>query len=183
MSIRVGDTVQVLDEDAEGVVSAVQGKSVMVEIDGFEFPYSIHQLMLIHGNNEVHHVIPEVSETHTTEREVKVSSPISLDVMRSVNKYGQPELDLHIEELVTAPQHLSAHKKLQIQIHALEQFIHQCHDRSISKFVVIHGVGQGVLKTEVRKVLQSHGHIKVQDAAYNLYGSGATLAHIQGLFS
>lgn len=185
MAFQLGDKVQVLDEDATGViVGFVNTNTVLVEIDEFEFPYLLSQLILVDANNKVIQVIDDGKiSTPVIPSPHKVVNHYNIDPLERVNKLGQPEIDLHIEELVSAPGHLSAHKKLQIQINALEQFISSCAAQHICQFVVIHGVGQGVLKTEVKKVLHSHGNIVYQEADFRLYGSGATFAQIKGLFS
>ena len=54
--------------------------------------------------------------------------------------------------------------------------------KRIQKVVFIHGVGEGVLKQEVRSILTSHGNIEFWDADFREYGSGATHVRIRGLF-
>lgn len=185
MSFQIGDMVQVIDEDANGeIVGFSNANTALVAIDGFDYPYAITNLMLVEDGNTIKTVIDTPTfETPTPKKGAQVVNTFAIDVMRQVNKYGQPELDLHIEELVLNPKPLSAHKKLQIQVATLEQFISSCVAQSINQFVVIHGVGQGVLKQEVKKVLLSHGNIMVKDADHRLYGSGATHVHIKGLFA
>ena len=40
--------------------------------------------------------------------------------------------------------------------------------------IVIHGVGDGILKSEVRKILSKYEHLHFFDAPYREYGFGAT---------
>jgi DNA-nicking Smr family endonuclease len=44
----------------------------------------------------------------------------------------------------------------------------------IHKLIVIHGVGEGVLKNEIRTYLSQQDQIEVYDADYSEYGKGAT---------
>ena len=46
-------------------------------------------------------------------------------------------------------------------------------------YVFIHGIGNGTLKHELRKVLDEYYHdLKYQDASFKEYGYGATLIFI-----
>jgi dsDNA-specific endonuclease/ATPase MutS2 len=42
------------------------------------------------------------------------------------------------------------------------------------KLVIIHGVGNGRLKQEVRTILSSYKNLQFHDASYSKYGFGAT---------
>ena len=42
------------------------------------------------------------------------------------------------------------------------------------KLIVIHGVGEGILREEVRKVLQFYDNVQFHDADMRKYGVGAT---------
>ena len=44
----------------------------------------------------------------------------------------------------------------------------------IHKLIVIHGVGEGVLKNEIRTYLSQQDQIEVYDADFSEYGKGAT---------
>ena len=46
--------------------------------------------------------------------------------------------------------------------------------KHIRKIIFIHGVGNGRLKSEIRKELQHYQGIKVRDADPSRYGRGAT---------
>ena len=46
------------------------------------------------------------------------------------------------------------------------------------KLIVIHGVGEGVLREEVRKMLQFYENVRFHDADMRKYGVGATEVQI-----
>ena len=50
--------------------------------------------------------------------------------------------------------------------------------KRIQKVVFIHGVGQGVLKAELRTLFRRYDHLKVREADYRSYGLGATEIYI-----
>lgn len=89
-------------------------------------------------------------------------------------------LDLHIEELVENPAHLTPHQKLQIQLQFFERELHNAIANHVKKITVIHGIGNGRLKYEVREYLKNMDEIKsVEDAPYKTHGFGATIVYIK----
>ncbi|MCX7729518.1 MAG: DUF2027 domain-containing protein, partial [Bacteroidia bacterium] len=64
-------------------------------------------------------------------------------------------LDLHIEEIVEDPGNLSPHQKLQIQMHYFEREFHNAIANHVKKITIIHGVGNGRLKYEIREYLKT----------------------------
>ena len=188
MEFRIGDFVKVLDEDGEGVITGLSNSNVVtVEIDGFEFDYALTHLIKIGEDKNSIHRANEKSFDNvlTSKKQVTPKKRIlefDIDYVENINPKGITEIDLHIYELVDNPKLLSNSEMLQIQIQKMERFISVCLEKRITEFVVIHGVGEGVLKQEVRKVLKSHGNIEFMDADYFEYGYGATHAKIKGLF-
>ncbi|MGQ9847306.1 MAG: DUF2027 domain-containing protein [Bacteroidales bacterium] len=95
----------------------------------------------------------------------------------SVDKPELVEVDLHIEALVNDYKNLTPTEMLHIQINhfrkKLEEYIMTY---SVKKVVFIHGVGNGTLKLEIRKILTNeYSHYDYQDASYQDYGFGATM--------
>jgi len=84
------------------------------------------------------------------------------------------EVDLHIGELVDDFTNLEKSDLLRIQLDYVEKCLDQAMKERLSKIVFIHGVGNGILKTEVTKMLQRTENIEFYDASYARYGMGAT---------
>jgi len=86
------------------------------------------------------------------------------------------EVDLHIHELIDNPAGLSNKEILDIQLENVESEMRSAIANNIKRIVFIHGVGQGVLKQEVTKLLKrkfpKYYH---QDASFKEYGYGATM--------
>jgi len=92
-------------------------------------------------------------------------------------KAGDPsvwEVDLHIEELVEQYRHLSNGEILEIQLHHFHKFLRLAMEKRIPKVVVIHGVGTGRLREEIRAELLRYKNMEFYDASYREYGQGAT---------
>jgi len=86
------------------------------------------------------------------------------------------EVDLHIEELIDSTAGMSNREILDIQLEKFHREMQQAIGNQTKRIVFIHGVGNGVLKQEVAKKLQStYARFQYQDASFKEYGYGATM--------
>ncbi len=88
------------------------------------------------------------------------------------------EVDLHIECLVAESTKLSNAEIIQIQLNAFLSNLDAAMASGMPQITFIHGVGNGVLRTEIQKRLSKHPQIKFfQDAKREKFGYGATVIH------
>jgi len=86
------------------------------------------------------------------------------------------EVDLHIQELLDSAAGLSNKEMLDIQLEKVESEMRSAIRANVKRIVFIHGLGQGVLKQEVTKLLKSKfPKYYFQDASFKEYGFGATM--------
>ncbi|MDR2910306.1 MAG: DUF2027 domain-containing protein [Bacteroidales bacterium] len=86
------------------------------------------------------------------------------------------EVDLHIQELIDNTAGLSNKEMLCIQLEKVESEMRSAIKTNVKRIVFIHGLGQGVLKQEVVKLLRSKfPKYYFQDASFKEYGYGATM--------
>lgn len=120
----------------------------------------------------------ESLETLIENNKAKIESDQSSN--KQIKKIVQPEtlreIDLHIGELLDTQSGLSPKDMLDIQ---LKHFISEL-DRAISdrvkRIVFIHGLGNGTLKAEIRKILErEYKRYEYHDASFKEYGYGATM--------
>ncbi len=85
------------------------------------------------------------------------------------------ELDLHIEKLVNNIQGLSNSDMLHIQLNELHHALDLARRHRQERMVIIHGMGKGVLRDEVHKILkQTPEVLRYTDGWQGQYGFGAT---------
>ncbi|MGZ4118441.1 MAG: Smr/MutS family protein [Bacteroidia bacterium] len=92
----------------------------------------------------------------------------------SNNPAYEMEIDLHIEELVDTHSGMSNAEIIQIQLKHFQNALDKAISEHCRKLVVIHGVGNGRLKSEVQAILSSHKNLRFHDGSYAKYVYGAT---------
>ena len=99
----------------------------------------------------------------------------------SKNKISKPnklpqvmEIDLHIEELMDNISGMSNGDMIVYQLNHFTKVLDQAIVDKVSKLIVIHGVGNGKLKAEVRKIVDEMDCCSYHDASFQKYGWGAT---------
>ncbi len=182
MKLQVGDRVAFLNETGGGVVSKViDAHKVMVETeDGFEYEYPCTELIVVPDEEEQHKAygMDEDPLAFLDKDQKKIFTADFEEEWRS-NKPQQRdrkvyEVDLHIEELVDSKRGLTNTDIVQIQLAHFERKLEEAIKKKRPKIVFIHGVGQGVLKNEIRSILNRYSNLEYYDASYQRYGYGAT---------
>lgn len=99
---------------------------------------------------------------------------------RKVSEQEILEVDLHIHELLDDFRGLSNGEILEIQMKHFNTKLTECLKSGPKKLVFIHGVGNGTLKTEVRRELdRKKKTLEFHDASFQEYGYGATMVKIR----
>ena len=177
--MKLGDYVSVLDEDVYGkVVSIVGNKITIIDLDGFEQQYLKNEL--VYQSQELPdfaNSLDNISEI-ITEKEQKKHN-FSSKIKPKERKSAQMEVDLHIHQLVSDTRNMDNFEMLNFQLEIARRKIAFAIRKKIQKIIFIHGVGQGVLKYELIRVLKEYeGRLKFYDADYQKYGLGATEVYI-----
>lgn len=163
MEIKAGDRVRILDESGEGVVARIaEDGTVMVELDGFEFPYPQSKVVPVKTWNDV------------SGQPVPIKDRMAGPAKKKAKPEQVREIDLHIHKLVSNERGLRHHHKLQMQLSYCREQLEKARNDKLRKLVIIHGVGEGVLKMEVHKILDKYSGLEYHDASYQRYGYGAT---------
>ena len=162
MQFKVGDKVRFLNEVGEGVVIEVlSDNSVMVENqDGFDYQFAISDLV------------------STTPKE-----DYKLEGIEHVDKINneEHEIDLHIEELIDSHRGMSNSQILSVQMANFSRELNVAIRQGSKKLIAIHGVGEGVLRAEIRKEIHyNYPEFQTYDANYKSYGYGATEILLKG---
>ena len=111
---------------------------------------------------------------------LKVLGKIDLSKSTKKTKLNKDyEIDLHIDHESKINIGKSNGEIVQIQLDTAKEFLNKSMLSGKKEIVIIHGVGNGRLKTEIRKLLKGYYGIKFEDADFRKYGEGATLVHLK----
>ena len=84
-------------------------------------------------------------------------------------------VDLHIEKLIDSHKHMSNFQILSLQLQTFEKYYDLALAHRLQSFIVIHGVGEGVLKNEIHQALNLKSEVKSFVNQYDArFGFGAT---------
>ena len=175
-----GDQVSVLDEDVNGVVIAIKDKQVTIETtDGFVMTYFVNELIKVNNSSNLMDSIKRINIDEVA-KEKEITKPRSfVKERKDKREIPTPEFDLHIEKLVPNKRGMSNYDILTLQAETAKRHIEFAIKNRIPKIVFIHGVGEGILKSELDFLLGRYDNIAFQDGNYQKYGQGATEVFIK----
>ncbi len=174
-TFNIGDKVSVLDDAIDGVVVSVKNNEVTIETsDNFMMTYFVNELIKINNISELNNFNKSEGLVKAKNDVTPTRKQVELQIKLEKVERGVPEFDLHIEKLVKNKNGLTNFDILTIQLETAKRHIEFSIKNRIPKIVFIHGVGEGVLKTELDFMLKRYEQILFQDANYQKYGLGAT---------
>lgn len=178
MEHLIGKKVKFVNEQLSGSIIKVVGKS-QFEIeadDGFDYVVDRSEVVVLdEGEIEYSVNYDEVQERVKISNDLAGESFLSKYIATTKYQYEKVlEIDLHLEELVEFPLKLDDWQRLHTQMQHVKKCLNAALNQRVRRMVFIHGVGQGVLKTELKNYLAQFDYLTFKDADYREYGSGAT---------
>ena len=176
--MKKGDRVSVLDDAISGVVTNIVDKNITIMTrDGFELDFFENELVVMDGSLSKKDMMHMDLPTILSEKQQK--KPGRTKRIKPKERI-QPamEVDLHIHQLMPKTKNLSNYDMLTIQMEAAKRQLEFAISKRIQRVVFIHGVGEGVLRTELEYLFGRYENLKFYDADYQKYGRGATEVYI-----
>lgn len=174
--IRTGDRVQMIDELTEGVVLEVEGHILRLRTDdGFEIEVPAAEVVRLPEPGSLPLEVPDAARSLKEEQ----NRPGRGSPVRRRQRQNPPMVvDLHIEKLLPDTRGMSTYDILNYQMDTAKGQLEFAIRKRIQRIVFIHGVGEGVLKEELRTLFRRYEDLRVGDADYREYGLGATEVYI-----
>ncbi len=182
MSFKVGDKIKFINETLSGTIqSIISDKLIFVATsDGFNRKTAISEVIIIKDDASYLYVKSDKAILKKITKEEPSNTANTKNILNkyltqnSTNANKILEIDLHLDKLVEFPQKLEDWQKLHTQMQHVKKCLNAAYEENIKKIIFIHGVGTGVLKTEVRNYLANFSNLVVSDADIREYGNGAT---------
>lgn len=177
---KKGDEVSVLDDAINGLVVSVKDKEVTIETtDGFLMTYFVNELVKVNISSNLMDSIQRINIDEVVKQKEIPKARSFVKEPKDKRESPVPEFDLHIEKLVPNKRGMSNYDILTLQAETAKRHIEFAIRNRIPKIVFIHGVGEGILKSELDFLLGRYDNIAFQDANYQKYGLGATEVFIK----
>jgi len=126
-------------------------------------------------------VQPAVAESELGEKydeEIKLQKATPKKPEEVINKHKtsprEAVVDLHIGELVDDYSKMSSAEMLNYQLNYFVRCLESAIHEHLTKVTIIHGVGDGVLKSKMQEILNEYDNVKSKDASLKNFGYGAT---------
>ncbi len=177
MCLEIGNKVAVLDADIRGIITNIEKEVFFVkDLEGMVYGFSRSELVKIEEDQNELSKYLDINNSLLKEK-IYPKEKKKKTVFVKDKKEVVMEVDLHAEKLVKSTRGLDNYDILNSQISAAKAKLEYCVRKKISKIVFIHGVGEGVLKTELQFLFNNYP-VKYYDASYQKYGAGATEVYI-----
>ena len=175
MRLEIGDKVAVLDDVIKGIVTSIKNDVISLESEGMQYTFDIKELVRIDVEQHELTKFSDINNQFLKEK-IQEKSKKKSHFIKTKNEVIM-EVDLHIEKLTKSKRGMDNFDILTLQLQTAERKLNYCIQKKISKIVFIHGVGEGVLKTELHYLFNKYP-VKYYDASYQKYGLGATEVYI-----
>mgnify|MGYP006115899149 CR=1 FL=1 len=165
MNFSIGECVSILNETGSYTIIKLDTSFAWVEDEhGFDQKIPIHLVV---------QTKPIITDTIVIKDEDNASSLKSKKGFERI-----PSIDLHIESLLDADNHMTSFDKLNLQIRRFREFVNLNLEKRKNKVLVIHGIGEGRLKGEIMAIVYRSNGYEMNDANYSPQGVGASYIEI-----
>ncbi|GET46410.1 Smr/MutS family protein [Capnocytophaga felis] len=172
--MEIDDLVEVIDDTIQGkIVKINKDKITILTREGFELSFDKSEVVKIEKENNLKINFFDLDNDSLLKNAEKKKKVIS----KKEKKIPPMEVDLHIHQLVASTKNMTNHEMLTLQIETARKQLEFAIEKRIQRVVFIHGVGEGVLRTELEYLLGRY-NVKFYDAEYSKYGVGATEVYI-----
>lgn len=190
--MKPGTKVQFINDVGGGVVIRAEENRLLVE-DELGFERWVYKNEVFAPRHDLEKAVRGMDETRSESmKDLSVKKPVA-PKLSAQNKLAEDrshrghlasrennallEIDLHAHVLF--PEDPEPSRTLKLQLEHLERMLTHALNEKISRLIIIHGKGGGVLRHEVRKLLRFYPQLTAEDASFDNYGmGGATLVRI-----
>lgn len=151
MQFKIGDKVLFKKDDLKGEVMRVNSfyKVKVLTDDGFEMDVSIKDLVKIEKGTD--QAISYGETSSSKDKTLRLLKSQKQDKSQAVLI-----IDLHVELLTDNFQHMNNFEIVQMQLDICHKKVEKALSSNCQKIIIIHGIGAGILKKEVHKLLNHY---------------------------
>jgi hypothetical protein len=174
---KIGDKVESIDSRASYTILNVLDDNRLFVRDEFDMEYEISALGLLNLSGDGVTYIPKseeaIKKNARSDREFRGPTRISFINTFKISGKNKAKVDLHLHEILPDNVRYEPSKALEFQMRVFEDSYERALAARVKEFMIVHGYGKGVLRSEIRGFLKNKG-LEFMDADYGEYGQGAT---------
>ena len=148
---KIGDKVKFLRSNDFGVVESIISERKLKVRDSSDFISVVNINDIIIYDNSTNTVASygdmKTNKDNHSNKNKKTKIVSNLNVLK---------LDLHIENLISDYQQMTNFEIVQVQVKKCEDFLLKSFNTNAQKLIIVHGIGEGVLKKEVHELLNRY---------------------------
>ena len=171
--LKLGDKVYILDANYSGYITKIYGSQVNIKTeDGFEMMFDISELIKVDDELFNSYLISKMNyeEIQFQNIDEKKKNKFKINKQRK----DTTVVDLHIDKLIKFQTNLKKYEILSFQLKIAKKKLDLAILNGAKRIIFIHGVGQGILKSELEKILRLYNNLEFYPANFKEYGYGAT---------
>ena len=170
---KLGDKVYILDSNFSGHITKIDGSQINIKTeDGFEMMFDIRELIKVDDELFNSYIISKMNykEIQFQNIDEKKKNKFKINKQRK----DITVVDLHIDKLIKFQKNLKKYEILSFQLKIAKKKLDLAILNGAKRIIFIHGVGQGILKFELEKILRLYNNLEFYPANFKEYGYGAT---------
>ena len=148
---KIGDKVKFLRSNDFGVVESIISERKLKVRDSSDFISVVNINDIIIYDNSTNTVASygdmKTDKDNYSNKNIKTKIVSNLNVLK---------LDLHIENLISDYQQMTNFEIVQLQVKKCEDVLLKSFNTNVQKLIIVHGIGEGVLKKEVHELLNRY---------------------------
>ena len=165
--LKVGQSIVLMDSNLRGKIIGL-GKKVKIELeDGLVIESAYGEFAVTD--------MAEIASLKETKVKAKKTGPASKPAKAAVSSEGSLIVDLHIEA-IPGGTNVPKGQQLQFQMDTFRKIVHENISHRGKKITFIHGIGDGILKTAIRKELDE---VLVLRCSYSVGDPAITIVFIK----
>ena len=148
---KIGDKIKFVRSNDFGVIKEIISERKVKVKDSSNFIIQINKDEIILQDDSTNSV-----SSYGDLSKIKDDSYVKRRKDKKVSNLNVMKVDLHIENLITDYHLMTNQEIIHVQIKKCEDFLMKSLNSNVQKLVIVHGIGEGVLKKEVHNLLNKY---------------------------
>ena len=148
---KIGDKIKFIRSNDFGVIKEIISERKVKVEDSSNFIIQVNKDEIILQDDSTNSV-----SSYGDLSKIKDDSYVKRKKEKKVSNLSVMKVDLHIENLITDYHLMTNQEIIHVQIKKCEDVLMKSLNSNVQKLVIVHGIGEGVLKKEVHNLLNKY---------------------------